>query len=209
MAAAPDFSSDVAAVGKQYPALLPYLGNVRVQYGTASSPTDDRQLEFYPPWESNNPNPGAVTLELFKRDLQGPALQSAIAGDMLHLLGSTDPRTGQAIDPRWLAFKQQLIAARSPQHQQMDQGAYEDDKKQGEAGSFDDWMMRNRADAYIRGYITPDVTDEWRKQGVYTPELSKVLDGMKGYLTTPPVQSLFTAPPQQSPVLDLLKRGGK
>jgi hypothetical protein len=47
-------------------------------------------------------------------------------------------------------------------------------------------MDVSRTDAYLRGYLTPDANDEWRKQGVYTPEQTKILDEMKGYLTKSP-----------------------
>ena len=54
----------LAAVQKQFPRLAPYLSNVTIQQGKKTNPKDDRGLEFYPPWESKNPNPGKITLEL-------------------------------------------------------------------------------------------------------------------------------------------------
>lgn len=202
-----DFTADVAAVGKQYPALAPYLGDVQVQYGNPSGPNDPRQLEFYSPWEDTNPNKGKTTLEIYKRDMVGPDLQSAIAGDMLHLLGSVDPRTGRPIDPHWMEMKNQLIKARTPKHDEIDRRAYQEELQQyDEKPTYEDWMQRNRGDAYIRGYITPDKVDEWRKNGFYTPEMSKVLDQMKQYLSTPPVHTLFTSPRPEGDVTKALKK---
>jgi hypothetical protein len=184
----PDFSGDIEAVAKQYPALSPYMGNAKVQYGDQAA-SAGRQLEFYPPWESDNPNPGAVTLELFQQ-MQGQPLQQAIAGDMLHLLGAVDPRTGQAVDPKWSQMRQQLIDSRTDKQRAMDQKVYRDE---GDKRSFDDWINQSRADAYVRGYITPDAANEW--QQVYTPDQVKILDQMRGYLTTPPPRS-----PQQQTI---------
>ena len=56
----------LAAVQAQFPRLAPYLSNVNIQQGQKAA-GDDRGLEFYPPWESRNPNPGKITLELFEQ----------------------------------------------------------------------------------------------------------------------------------------------
>ncbi len=51
-----------------------------------------------------------------------------------------------------------------------------------DAMPFDKWMQMNRGDAYIRGYITPDQNDEWRKNNVYTDKQKVLLETMKAYL---------------------------
>jgi hypothetical protein len=184
--AQPDAQGLLAQAAAQYPRLGPMLNNFAIQWG--NDPKDGRQLEFYPPWESDNPNPGKSTLELYNRDLQGPWASAAAAGDALHLMGTVDPRTNQQIDPNWMAMKQQLLAARTPRHEEMDRQAYQQEAPMygGNLPSYDQWMQNNRGDAYIRGYLTPAQDDEWRKSGVYTPQMTDVLERMRSYLQRAP-----------------------
>jgi hypothetical protein len=178
-----DFSGLLGAVGRQYPALSPLLGNFKVQWGPQQS--DGRQLEFYPPWETDNPNPGK-TLELYNRDLSGQGLQNAVAGDALHLLGTVDPRTSNPVDPTYYAMKQSLLGMLTPQQRAIDQKAYEAERPfyNGAPPSYNDWMQRNRLDAYIRGYITPDAADNWRD--VYNTQQLNQLEAMRAYLMAQP-----------------------
>ena len=87
----PEMDPRLADVAQQFPRLKPYLSNVKVQQGKKTSPKDDRGLEFYPPWESRNPNPGKITLELYDQ-MKGPELTNALGGDMLHHLGAITQR---------------------------------------------------------------------------------------------------------------------
>ncbi len=145
-------------VGKAYPKLVQYLPQVTVQRGKPE-PNDNRQLEFYPPWESRNPNPGKITIEMY-RDFHGPERTNAIAGDLLHYIGARNPSTKQPIDPKYWAMKQQVVKSRTPEQKYLDDRLYEEAKRRGESRSFEDWMQESRADAYIRGWITPDQADE-------------------------------------------------
>lgn len=180
-----DFSPAINRIGQTYPALRQHLGNVVVQRGTAS---DGRQLEFYPPWEDDNPNPGKITLELYNKGLKGNDLHEAIAGDLLHHLGSIDPRTNQPVDPAWMDMKQKLIQSRGLSHNIMDAAAYH---RESDPGSYDDWMQRSRADAYIRGGLFPAQNPDWQKpgRGAFTPEMHGIFDQMRSYLTTEPEQN--------------------
>lgn len=181
-----DLQSALTGVSSSYPTLAPYMKDAVVQRGVSSGPNDDRQLEFYQPWESENPNPGKLTTEIYNNNLKGPDLQQAIAGDALHHLGAIDPRTSQPVDPQWLAMKQRLIDARQPDHEQMDRGAYQQEQSSPYgAPSYDDWMKNNRADAYIRAGLFPDQNPEWQKPGLLTPEMGKIFEEMKNYLTKP------------------------
>ncbi len=179
----------LSAVAQAFPRLAPYLSNVRVQQGTKAA-GDDRGLEFYPPWESENPNPGKITLELFDK-MQGPELTGALGGDLLHYIGSRDPKTGKPIDPQYWAMKQAVMKARTPQQDAMDRREYENAKKnEGEARSYQDWLEQSRIDAYIRGYVTPVLggkyPDEWRKQGQYnSPVMKQAVEKIRQYVTTP------------------------
>jgi hypothetical protein len=183
-AAAEDFSPTTTAIAKTYPKLAPYVQNLAIQRGTPTGPDDDRQLEFYQPWDTDNPNPGKLTTELYNPKLQGQDLQDTVAGDMLHHLGTTDPATGQPVDPKWMAMKQQLIAAMGPGQNSMDQGAYQEEKSNPsyETAPYDQWMQNNRSDAYIRGALFPGQNPEWQEDGIYTPAMKEVTRKMKDYL---------------------------
>lgn len=181
-----DFQPLIASIGQQFPALQPHLQNLVVQRGTPSGPDDDRQLEFYPPWESNNPNPGKLTTELFNKNIAGQDLTETVAGDMLHHLGGTNPATGQPVDPAWMALKQRLIAARGVPQSLMDAEAYQREKASPYgAAPFDEWLKNNRSDAYIRGGVFPKQNPQWQNGEMFTPAMQGVIGEMRSYLTTP------------------------
>jgi len=184
-ASAPENFQPVAdSVSQQYPALAPYVKNLTIQRGTTNGPDDDRQLEFYQPWDTDNPNPGKITSELYNKNLKGQDLTETVAGDMLHHLGTTNPATGQPVDPRWMDMKQRLIGAMGPDQAKIDQEAYAQEKANPsyETGPYDDWMKNNRADAYIRGAIFPNQNPEWQEEGMYNPAMQAVTAEMKNYL---------------------------
>lgn len=174
-----DIDAIKARVIAQYPTLEPTVNALRVIWGK-SPVADGRKLEFYPPWESDNPMPGGPTLELFKPQMQGNALRDAIAGDSLHYLGAIDPRTGKPIDEQWMGMKRALRQSLTPEQLAVDRRAYEEAKANGDNRPFEDWMQDSRTDAYIRGYITPDADNNWRD--VYNPAQKSLLSGMKNYL---------------------------
>jgi hypothetical protein len=177
-----DYSSDLAAIGIAYPALQPHLANTVVQRGKLSGPDDDRQLEFYHPWDQDNPNPGKSTVELFKSMSSGDR-QEAIAGDMLHHLGAVDPATGQPVDPTFYAMKQQLGAARSPEHLQADREAYGQEAANTSYTTlpYDDWDKSSRLNSYVRGGVFPRQNPGWDEY--LTPDMQPIFQRMRGYLT--------------------------
>jgi len=185
----PEMDPRLADVAQQFPRLKPYLSNVKVQQGKKTSPKDDRGLEFYPPWESRNPNPGKITLELYDQ-MKGPELTNALGGDMLHHLGAIDPKTKQPIDPKYYSMKRQVIAARTPQQEAIDKRQWQLARQfEGERRSYDDWLQQSRADAYIRGYVTPELggkyPDEWRKNKFYdAPQMKQAVEAIRQYVTT-------------------------
>lgn len=166
----------------RYPVFSPHLGNVIVQKGEAQD--DERQLEFYPPWESQNPNPGKITVETY-RDFKGKEMGDMVAGDLMHYLGAVNPNTNQPIDPQFRAMKQAVLSARTYKNDQTDRQAYQEEKDKGiTTENYQDWLDHSRVDAYIRGYITPDTVDEWRHQGVYNnPNLQQAVQNIKNYVT--------------------------
>ncbi len=169
--------------GEKYPALAPHLAEAVVQKGDPNVYyKTGGHLEFYSPWESENPNPGKVTLEIYNHGLKGAALEDAIAGDMLHHLGSVNPETGEPVDAKWRAMRDEVIAARSPQSKAMDERAYANAVTSGDTRDLNTWMDYSRADAHVRGYITPDKENNWRD--AYTPEQKAKLEEMKAHLAT-------------------------
>ena len=103
--------------GQRFPALQPYLSNVVVQPGK-NKKSDDRQVEFYPPWESENPNPGKLTVETYHPELtSGEGLTNTVSGELLHYIGGVNPATGKPVDPNYYSLKQKVSAARTPQQQ--------------------------------------------------------------------------------------------
>ena len=199
----------LAEVAKAYPRLTPFLSKVQIQQGQKSNPNDDRGLEFYPPWESENPNPGKITLQLFDK-MQGPQLTSALGGDLLHYLGSVDPATGKPVDPQYYAMKEQVLNARTPEQEKVDKAMYAHAVHNGgEKRSYKDWLQQSRIDAYIRGYVTPEIggryPDEWRRNGWYNaPQMKKAVESIRKYVTS-------EAAPEgpQTQQLRKLQSGGK
>lgn len=186
-----DLGRHVAAVGAQYPALEPHLKDTVVTYGTSAGPNDDRQLEFYHPWDTANPNPGKNTIEIFDKSLSSRDLQAAIAGDMLHRLGSVDPTTGKPVDPTFHALKQQLGAARDPNHQRADREVYESQKSSPfPPGEYGTWDQHSRLDAYVRGGLFPQQNPGWDE--FITPGMQPTIESMRNHLTRRPVP-----PPRQ------------
>jgi hypothetical protein len=183
-ASAPDeFAPVIADVGKRYPALSPYLGNVVVRRGQTQ---DDRQLEYYAPWEGDNPNPGKNTVEIYNPDLKGDSLTQSVALDILHHVGGVDSN-GKPVDPKYYALKQQLMAAIKQANRPMDQEAYQQDlKAYPDTGSYDQWLAHNRADAYIRAMVSPEMNPEWNQPGMFTPAMKSVGDQINQYLRAPP-----------------------
>lgn len=168
----------ISNIASEYPTLGEPLRSSEISF--AKDPGDGRQLEFYPPWESENPTPGKPHIQIYG-DLQGRELEHAVAGDMLHYLGSYHPETGEAPDPKFRDLKSQFAQTITPEQDAMNRRAYEMDKKaHGDVGTFDEWMERSRIDAYIRGHLFPDREDNWRD--AYTPEQKLILNRMDNYL---------------------------
>jgi hypothetical protein len=183
----PEFGDVLGKVGSRWPAIQPHLNTFVVKHGDQKNNIGGGYLEFYPPWELHNPHPGKSTIEIFDKSLTGKGLEDAVAGDMLHLLGAKDPRTERPVDPNFYEMKQRLLSTLTPEQLAVDQRAFQQDKARNpnDERTFGEWMETSRGDAYIRGWITPDANDEWRKQGVYTPEQQTILEEMRGYLERP------------------------
>lgn len=175
------FEGDKQAIGAKYPVLAPHLANSVVSFGKPTGPNDDRQLEFYHPWDSENPNPGKNSIEIFNRDLKGDDLHAAIAGDLLHRVGSVDPTTGLPVDAKFYQLRQELANSRDDLHRNMDRQAYEREKNSPyPPGEYGKWFQHSRLDAYVRAGLFPEQNPNW--QEALTPEMKPIFDKMQSYL---------------------------
>ena len=157
----------------------PWLKDIKVQWGPPQ--TDDRQMEFYPPWEEDNPNPGAYTIQLYNRGLRGDALEEATAAEGLHRLGGVDPRTGQAVNPAWRSLREQFGRLFSSEQDRTNRAAYE---RGGETRPFEAFMDQSRLDAYLRAYFFPNANPEWRGMP-WSDEQRAVLEQMRSIMDSP------------------------
>jgi hypothetical protein len=137
-------------------------------------PRPDRHLEFYPPWEEDNPQSGTPLLELYNHSLSGQALSDMFAADSLHYLGAIDPRTKTPVDPTWRKFKEQFGSLLSRDQHAMNQRAY---LESGEKRSYGDWMEHSRLDAFLRGVLF----NQWPEH-IFTPEQKELAKRMRQYL---------------------------
>lgn len=135
-----------------------------------------RKLEFYPPDERDNPQPGKATVELFDPAMQGEHADRAVFGDMLHYL----PK----VDQRFAGMRDQYKGLLTDPQRAVDMSAYRRDQQDhNETRPYDQWMDQSRLDAHIRGFLAPDAQDNWK--GSYTPEQENLLKSMQEYLRTP------------------------
>ncbi len=168
-------------VGSIFPRLRPFLTQATVRY---APPRDDRQLEFYPPWERDNPEPGRLTVEVYNPRLQGRDLTESIGLDLLHHLGGTDPN-GAAVDPQYRAIRQEMAQAIESADSPIDRRAYaEEAMHRPDAGSYSEWLDRNRVDAYIRGFLSPRLNPEWQQSGTYNAEMVRIGNRLRQYLSS-------------------------
>lgn len=169
---------DLSGIAKKYPALAEHLKNTVAQWGTGPG-----VMEFYQPDDTENPNAGKITLQFRDRNVNPAQIPDFAAADMLHYLGSSKS-DGSTIDPYYGALRQQMLKSRSPQQMQADKENYDIEKKQfGDVGSYDDYMNKNRADAYMRGAIFPQINPEW--SGFLSPQQRLIGNNALKYLMTP------------------------
>ncbi len=135
-------------------------------------------LEFYPPDEHFNPNPGVPTIEVFDPKGTGKRLRGWLFGDMLHHAPEMLPRFGRLRE----AYRHTITA----EQQEADRRAYQRaQSRHGEERSYGDWYEMSRLDAHIRGYVAGQWTQP-NKDGEgawpYTDQQRMILEEMKGEL---------------------------
>lgn len=149
------------AVASQYPALAPHLRNSVISYGT-------------PVGEKN-------TIEIFNRGLKGDDLHAAIAGDMLHRLGSIEPSTGLPVDPKFYQMRRELATSRDVDHRRIDRDAYQREQSSPfPPADYPAWDQHSRIDSYVRAGLFPKQNPGW--DGFLTPEMQPIFGRMNAYL---------------------------
>lgn len=159
---------------KLFPGISTLQGKVKIQRGSGPG-----HLEFYPPDEEENPNPGMATIEIRNQKLKGDALRNAVAGDLLHLAPTI---------PKYRKLKDEFISSLSKEQMQFARRRFDLDSRSGYAGNrnFQQWLEEVWSDALIRGYITPDEADEFRRGNAYEKQNIPVLEKMKIFLQGSP-----------------------
>lgn len=169
---------------------FPRVGNFDFAIRQRPRVGDEPLIESFSPDEPMSPNFGTRTLELRGNDLQGTRLKNAIAGDMLHHLGSGGPDsisggTRPVNDPEYRKLKQEFVDAFPQEERNWARKRYEQHKTAHpqERRSFEDWFDTVWADMWIGGLITP-VNDEFLTNApkVLDPRQVKIVDAMKRLL---------------------------
>lgn len=153
-------------------------------------PYNGRQMEFYPPDETDNPNPGKPTIEDFSGHLNP---KDALGEVFSHYLPKQDPRFGAARD--------RFIQSIDAKQRGMLQGDYQQDIRSGVYGtkrpSFDEWLNNQGGDAFFRGYVA----DQYPKE-FYRPDQVEIFKPLLAQLRGAPGQS--QQGPAQLPKEDVL-----
>jgi hypothetical protein len=164
---------------QQYPLLGKHQFHVRKGEGPYYS-------EFYSPWDPENPAKGIAAIEIQGKGqkLKPDAMKRLLLGETFHHLGSVDPTTNQAVDPKWMALKQQFLDSLTPQQIQTDITDYSALNRGGITyPSMAEYYTKNRIDAYFRGYLAPVTDEEKTRWGrTYTPQQQQILEQAKTYL---------------------------
>jgi hypothetical protein len=108
-----------------------------------------------------------------------------IGGEMLHILGGINYRTGQPFDPGWFAQKQSFLNTLTPEQLTTDRFAY-GSRPPEDQRTFADWMQGSREDAYLRAGLFPmqqGMDPSWLS--TFTPEQRALFESMGQYLKTP------------------------
>jgi hypothetical protein len=134
-------------------------------------PHAGRKMEFYPPEESYNPNPGKPTIELFSQEMGSKDLMGEVFS---HLLPE--------IDPQFKDARAKFLGSIDDKQKEILRGDYESQLRSGVLGSgktksFDEWLSTNGGDAFFRGYVADQYPKEFYRPdqvGMFTPLLSRL-----------------------------------
>jgi len=170
----------------------PLIANIPFSVSKGTGPY---QSEVFMPWDRANPTPDQFHIEL-RHFLDEPQTQGDIrgllTGEMMHYLGTVDPRTGQPVSPQWYALKQKVIDQLSPNDLANAQRNWSEAvKSAGETRSFHDWMEQSNIDQFIGGTMFPPSNPRWaewqeraRNMPRYNPQQWATIERMRQLLTT-------------------------
>jgi hypothetical protein len=181
-----DLDSRLQQVKKRFPAFtnIPAV----IQSGSGEG-----YVEYYPPWEGRNPNPGKVTLEMrpLSANADSDFLNKMIAGDLMHYIGGTD-EAGKPYDPKFYSLKKQFEQESTPIQLRLNRQRYQDDLTNNRINpnlTFDEYQDMSGVDAWMRGRLFPDpnvpVEDALHPSHfheVYSPKQRQLLQKMQKYL---------------------------
>jgi hypothetical protein len=187
---------------RKYPILKKH--GIKVGVGSKKGPNDRRQIEFYPPDERDNPNPGSPYIEVYNEDLS----DDVIFSDSLHYL--------HRVDPKMREHREWLKSNMTDKQKQMSRKRYEHytnptsehyNPDNPETRPYEQWFETSDFDQLLGGYST----GIWPKGG-YTPEQRENLDNMWRYARSggPPATPQNTpapAPQQNTPSVRELGAG--
>lgn len=165
----------------QYPGLQQFGIQIKDSTGGGTDwrgqPYSGRKMEFYPPNESYNPNPGKPTIELFSKDMTS---KDALGEVFSHYLPQVDPQFREA--------RSKFIASIDPQQKKMLMGDYQDQLRSGlfpkdQRPSFDQWLNTNGGDAFFRGYVA----DQYPKN-YYRPDQVAMFEPLMQRISASPAQ---------------------
>ncbi len=139
-------------------------------------PDREGKVEFYSPDETGSPQDprpsqapmGTPYISVRDQKYINPEL---FLGEGMHYLPQ--------VDPNFAAFREKIRESMTPE--QLAQSRRRYDTYQ-DPRSYEDFFETSDLDAFIRGYISPDENDEWRKSGTYNTEQIKLLEFMRSYL---------------------------
>jgi hypothetical protein len=137
-------------------------------------PGDSRQLEFYPPGETDSFDPTRAAIEVFNPKTR----PIDVAGDLVshYLARGKDPTITKA----YRNFETSL----TPKQQAMLQEQYQwAQKNEGEKRPFDEWYQMTGLPAYFRGYLFKQWPDS---EHYYTPQQILDFNTLNQYLKNPP-----------------------
>lgn len=167
---------------QQYPAMARHRVTVTQGPGQYYSETAPLGEPF--PY---NPTPAShnITLYPMGQALPDDDKRQLIGGEMLHILGGINYRTGQPFDPGWFTQKQSFLNTLTPEQLTTDRFAY-GSRPPEDQRTFADWMQGSREDAYLRAGLFPmqqGMDPSWLS--TFTPEQRALLESMGQYLRTP------------------------
>jgi len=140
------------------------------------------KVEFYSPDEpgsQEDPRPSHAPMGTPYISVRDPKYinPEVFLGEGMHYLPQ--------VDPNFAAFREKIRESMTPEQLAQSRRRYDfyrSDPENPETRPYEDFFEVSDLDAFIRGYISPDKADEWRKSGTYNTNQIKLLEFMKSYL---------------------------